>query len=108
MAAELPFSRSCFFIRRRSASVASFEITRAAETRRFRNFIACCGLAACFFAFEIRDGWLQRAGHIHGTFVPVFARQCILRALPLQAFPRIAVDIERRGFRVCALRATEA
>jgi hypothetical protein len=60
-----------------------------------------------FFAFEIRDGWLQRAGHIRSTFVPVSPASAFAR-LTVAGFSRIAVDIERTAFRVCALRATEA
>ena len=60
-----------------------------------------------FFAFEIRDGWLHRVGHYHSTFVPVSPAAAFAR-LTVAGFSRIAVDIERTAFRVCALRATEA
>ena len=60
-----------------------------------------------FFAFEIRDGWLQRAGHLHSTFVPVSPASAFAR-LTVAGFSKIAVDIERTAFRVCALRAAEA
>ena len=59
-----------------------------------------------FFAFEIRDGWLHRVGHYHSTFVPVSPAAAFAR-LTVAGFSRIAVDIERSAFRVCALRASE-
>ena len=59
-----------------------------------------------FFAFEIRDGWLHRVGHYHSTFVPVSPASAFAR-LTVAGFSRIAVDIERTAFRVCALRAAE-
>jgi ubiquinone/menaquinone biosynthesis C-methylase UbiE len=60
-----------------------------------------------FFAFEIRDGWLHRVGHYKSTFVPVSPASAFGR-LTVAGFSRIAVDIERSAFRVCALRASEA
>jgi ubiquinone/menaquinone biosynthesis C-methylase UbiE len=60
-----------------------------------------------FFAFEIRDGWFNRVSHIRSTFVPVSPGSAFAR-LTVAGFSRIAVDIERSAFRVCALRATEA
>lgn len=59
-----------------------------------------------FFALEIRDGWLHRVGHIRSTFVPVSPASAFGK-LTLAGFSRIAVDIERSAFRVCALRAAE-
>ena len=59
-----------------------------------------------FFALEIRDGWLHRVGHIRSTFVPVSPASAFGK-LTLAGFSRIAVDIERSAFRVCALRASE-
>jgi SAM-dependent methyltransferase len=59
-----------------------------------------------FFALEIRDGWLNRVGHIRSTFVPVSPAATFGR-LTLAGFSRIAVDIEHTAFRVCALRASE-
>jgi len=60
-----------------------------------------------FFALEIRDGWLHRASHYKSTFVPMSPASAFGR-LTIAGFSRIAVDIERSAFRVCALRAREA
>ncbi len=77
------------------------------QNAAFQEFHRVLRPGGMFFAFEIRDGWLQRAGHIRSTFVPVSPASAFAR-LTIAGFSRIAVDIERRGFRVCALRAMEA
>ena len=77
------------------------------QNNAFQEFHRVLRPGGMFFAFEIRDGWLQRAGHIHSTFVPVSPAAAFAR-LTVAGFSRIAVDIERSAFRVCALRATEA
>jgi ubiquinone/menaquinone biosynthesis C-methylase UbiE len=77
------------------------------QNEAFQEFHRVLRPGGMFFAFEIPGGWLQRAGHIRSTFVPVSPASAFAR-LSVAGFSRIAVDIERRGFRVCALRATEA
>jgi ubiquinone/menaquinone biosynthesis C-methylase UbiE len=77
------------------------------QNAAFQEFHRVLRPGGMFFAFEIRDGWLQRAGHIHSTFVPVSPASAFAR-LSVAGFSRIAVDIERTAFRVCALRAAEA
>jgi ubiquinone/menaquinone biosynthesis C-methylase UbiE len=73
----------------------------------FQEFHRVLRPGGMFFAFEIRDGWLHRVGHIRSTFVPVSPASAFAR-LTIAGFSRIAVDIERTAFRVCALRASEA
>jgi ubiquinone/menaquinone biosynthesis C-methylase UbiE len=73
----------------------------------FQEFHRVLRPGGMFFAFEIRDGWLHRVGHIRSTFVPVSPASAFAR-LTVAGFSRIAVDIERTAFRVCALRASEA
>jgi ubiquinone/menaquinone biosynthesis C-methylase UbiE len=74
------------------------------QNAAFQEFHRVLRPGGMFFAFEIRDGWLQHAVHLHSTFVPVSPAAAFAR-LTVAGFSRIAVDIERRGFRVCALRA---
>jgi ubiquinone/menaquinone biosynthesis C-methylase UbiE len=105
-AAELPFPDHVF-----SSVIAVLVLhhlkSPEQQNAAFQEFHRVLRPGGMFFAFEIRDGWLQRAGHIHSTFVPVSPASAFAR-LTIAGFSRIAVDIERRGFRVCALRATEA
>ena len=54
-------------------------------------------------AFEIQDGWLNRVGHIRGTFVPVDPATASTR-LRAGGFSHAAVDLWRSGFRIRALR----
>jgi ubiquinone/menaquinone biosynthesis C-methylase UbiE len=76
------------------------------QNAAFQEFHRVLRPGGMFFAFEVRDGWLQRAGHIRSTFVPVSPASAFAR-LTVAGFSRIAVDIERTAFRVCALRAME-
>jgi SAM-dependent methyltransferase len=60
-----------------------------------------------FVAFEIQNGWLQRAIHRNSTFVPV--RPASVPALLTSAgFARVTVDIRFGGFRFRARRARES
>ena len=105
-AATLPFPDHTF-----SSVVAVLVLhhlrSQAQQNEAFQEFHRVLRPGGMFFAFEIRDGWLQRAGHIRSTFVPVSPASAFAR-LTVAGFSRIAVDIERTAFRVCALRATEA
>jgi ubiquinone/menaquinone biosynthesis C-methylase UbiE len=103
-AAALPFPDHAF-----SSVVAVLVLhhLRSPELQNaaFQEFHRVLRPGGMFFAFEIPDGWLQHAVHIRSTFVPVSPASAFAR-LTVAGFSRIAVDIERRGFRVCALRAT--
>jgi len=105
-AATLPFPDNTF-----SSVIAVLVLhhLRSPEQQNaaFQEFHRVLRPGGMFFAFEIRDGWLQRAGHIRSTFVPVSPASAFAR-LTVAGFSRIAVDIERSAFRVCALRASEA
>jgi SAM-dependent methyltransferase len=105
-AATLPFPDHTF-----SSVVAVLVLhhLRSAEQQNaaFQEIHRVLRPGGMFFALEIRDGWLHRVGHIRSTFVPVSPASAFGR-LTLAGFSRIAVDIERSAFRVCALRATEA
>ena len=105
-AATLPFPDHTF-----SSVVAVLVLhhlkSQEQQNAAFQEFHRVLRPGGMFFAFEIHDGWLQRAGHIRSTFVPISAGSTFGR-LTLAGFSRIAVDIERTAFRVCALRPAEA
>ena len=104
-AASLPFPDHSF-----SSVVAVLVLhhlrSQEQQNAAFQEFHRVLRPGGMFFAFEIRDGWLQRAGHYKSTFVPVSPAAAFAR-LTIAGFSRIAVDIERTAFRVCALRASE-
>jgi SAM-dependent methyltransferase len=56
-----------------------------------------------FLAFEIRDGWMQRAIHHRSTFVPVDPATAP-SLLAAAGFSQIAIDARAGGFRICATR----
>jgi SAM-dependent methyltransferase len=60
-----------------------------------------------FLAFEIQDGWLQRAIHRNSTFVPVCPAS-VPALLTAAGFARVTVDIRFGGFRIRARRARES
>jgi len=105
-AATLPFPDHTF-----SSVVAVLVLhhlkSQEQQNAAFQEFHRVLRPGGMFFAFEIHDGWLQRAGHIRSTFVPISAGSTFGR-LTLAGFSRIAVDVERTAFRVCALRPAEA
>src|SRR5215470_271458 len=105
-AATLPFPDNTF-----SSVVAVLVLhhLHSAEQQNaaFQEFHRVLRPGGMFFAFEIRDGWLHRVGHYKSTFLPVAPASAFGR-LTTAGFSRIAVDIERSAFRVCALRAREA
>jgi ubiquinone/menaquinone biosynthesis C-methylase UbiE len=105
-ASALPFPDNSF-----SSVVAVLVLhhlrSREQQDRAFQEFHRVLRPGGMFFAFEIRDGWWHRVIHHKSTFVPVAPASAFGR-LTNAGFSRIAVDIERSGFRVCALRAREA
>jgi ubiquinone/menaquinone biosynthesis C-methylase UbiE len=105
-AAALPFPDNTF-----SSVVAVLMLhhlhSAEQQNEAFQEFHRVLRPGGMFFAFELRDGWLPHAVHLRSTFVPVSPASAFGR-LTIAGFSRIAVDIERSAFRVCALRATEA
>jgi ubiquinone/menaquinone biosynthesis C-methylase UbiE len=105
-AAKLPFPDGTF------SSVVAVLVLHHLQSQQqqddaFQEFHRVLRPGGMFFAFELRDGWLPHAVHRHSTFVPVSPASAFGR-LTVAGFSRIAVDIERSAFRVCALRAAEA
>jgi ubiquinone/menaquinone biosynthesis C-methylase UbiE len=56
-----------------------------------------------FLTFEIQDSWLNRAGHIRSTFVPVDPRSAFVR-LKVAGFSQMTVDFWRGAFRIRSIR----
>lgn len=105
-AAALPFADNSF-----SSAIAVLVLhhLRSAELQD-RAFAEICRVlrpGGFFFAFEIRDGWLQHAIHRNSTFVPVRPASVPAR-LTAAGFSRVTVDFRRSGFRLRAMRAREA
>jgi len=57
-----------------------------------------------FLAFEIQDGWLQRAAHVHSTFVPI-SRVSAAERLYLAGFSNVIIGTRGATFRLRAARA---
>jgi SAM-dependent methyltransferase len=75
-----------------------------AQDRAFAEVHRVLRAGGCFFAFEIRDGWLQRAIHTNSVFVPVQPAWVPAR-LTAAGFSGITVDVGRGGFRIRACKA---
>jgi SAM-dependent methyltransferase len=105
-AAALPFADGIF-----SSVIAVLMLhhLRAPEfqDRAFAEAYRVLRPGGCFFAFEIQDGWFNRAIHKNSTFVPVQPASVLAR-LTAAGFSRVTVDIRRGGFRIRARRAREA
>jgi ubiquinone/menaquinone biosynthesis C-methylase UbiE len=105
-AARLPFPDNAF-----SSVVAVLVLhhlkSPQEQNAAFQEFHRVLQPGGSFFAFEIREGWLQKAVHVCSTFVPVSPASAFAR-LTVAGFSRVAVEIERTAFRVCASRAAEA
>jgi ubiquinone/menaquinone biosynthesis C-methylase UbiE len=104
-AAMLPFADSSF-----SAAIAILMVhhlqSRELQNRAFGEIRRVLRHGGVFLAFEIQDGWLQRAIHRHSTFVPVSAAS-MPASLSLAGFARVTVDIRFGGFLVRARREFE-
>ena len=104
-ASVLPFANSSF-----SAAVAILMLhhlqSGELQKRAFAEIRRVLKPGGVFLAFEIQDGWLQRAIHRHSTFVPICPAS-IPALLSAAGFARVTVDIRFSGFRVRARREFE-
>jgi ubiquinone/menaquinone biosynthesis C-methylase UbiE len=104
-AAALPFADYSF-----SSAVAVLVLHHLRsgdlQQRAFAELHRVLRPGGVFLAFEIPDGWLQRAIHRHSTFVPVCPAS-VPALLSAAGFARVTVDIRAGGFRIRARRARE-
>jgi ubiquinone/menaquinone biosynthesis C-methylase UbiE len=99
-ASTLPFADASF-----SAAVAILMLhhlqSPELQDRAFIEILRVLRPGGVFFAFEIQNGWLQRAIHRHSTFVPV-APASLPARLSALGFARVMVNSRFGGFRVRA------
>jgi ubiquinone/menaquinone biosynthesis C-methylase UbiE len=105
-AATLPFPDATF-----SSAIAILVLhhlkSSELQDRAFAEIHRVLRPGGVFFAFEIRDGWMQRAAHTRSTFVPLAPGSGNAR-LHAAGFSRVTVDLRRGGFRIRALRPRES
>jgi len=105
-AARLPFPHETF-----SSVIAVLVLhhlkSREQQASAFAEIHRVLRPGGAFLALEIGDGWLERFGHMKSTFVPI-APAAVFARLTSLGFSKIAVDMRRPVFRICALRAREA
>ena len=105
-AATLPFADGTF-----SSAIAILMLhhlrSHELQDRAFAETWRVLRPGGVFLAFEIQDGWMHRVAHIRSTFVPVAPASAFPR-LTNAGFSKVTVDIQRRGFRIRALRARDA
>jgi SAM-dependent methyltransferase len=101
-AAALPFADGTF-----SSAIAILMLhhLRSGELqdRAFAEFVRVLRPGGVFLAFEIRDSWLDRLGHIRSTFVPIDPRSASSRLIKA-GFSQGTVDFWRAGFRIRSIR----
>jgi SAM-dependent methyltransferase len=102
-AAALPFADASF-----SSAIAILMLhhlkSRELQDRTFEEVHRVLRPGGSFFALEINDGWLHRAGHYKCTFTPVTPGSAFAR-LTSAGFFKISVDFRRGGFRFAARKA---
>ena len=101
-ASALPFPEKTF-----SSAIAILVLhhlkSRDAQERAFSEIFRVLRPGGVFLAVEIRDGWLQRVGHIRSTFVPV-APATAPERLAATGFSSVSIDFLRSAYRLRALR----
>jgi ubiquinone/menaquinone biosynthesis C-methylase UbiE len=105
-ACSLPFASGTF-----TAAIAILVLHHLRSTelqdQAFAEVFRVLRPGGVFLAFEIQDSWLHRLGHTRSTFVPVVPASAFVR-LETAGFSRVAVDLQRGGFRIKALRSWES
>ncbi|MBS1840528.1 MAG: class I SAM-dependent methyltransferase [Acidobacteria bacterium] len=101
-AAALPFPGETF-----SSVIAILVLhhlkSREQQERAFAEIYRVLKPGGVFLAFEIKDGWLQRFGHIKSVFVPV-SPSTISTQLASFGFSEITVESKGSSFRLGAFR----
>jgi ubiquinone/menaquinone biosynthesis C-methylase UbiE len=102
-AAALPFADRTF-----SSAIAVLVLhhlrSSEAQDRTFAEVHRVLQLRGRFFAFEISDGWFNRAIHTNSTFVPV-QLDALAARLTVAGFARVTLDPRPGGFRFTASRS---
>jgi ubiquinone/menaquinone biosynthesis C-methylase UbiE len=105
-ASALPFPEKTF-----STAIAVLVLhhlkTRESQENAFAEIFRVLRSDGIFLAVEIRDGWLQRIGHIRSTFVPVAPASAPNRLVAV-GFSSISIDFRRGAYCLRALRAQDA
>ena len=105
-AAALPFSDNTF-----SSVIAVLVlhhlISKEKQDQTFAEVRRVLRPGGIFLTFEIPDSWLNRAIHLHSTFVPVDAASVSAR-FEAAGFASVAVKCRRGGMRIRALRSPKA
>ena len=102
-ASALPFPEKTF-----SAAIAVLVLhhlkSPEAQESAFAEIFRVLRPGGVFLAVEIKDGWLNRIGHIRSTFVPVAPASARGR-LAAVGFSSVSMDFLRGAYRLRALRA---
>jgi SAM-dependent methyltransferase len=105
-AAQLPFPDQAF-----SSALAILVLhhlkSREAQDQMFAEVFRVLRPGGIFLAFEITDGWINRAIHFRSTFTPVKPGSAFAR-LSSAGFSRVAVDLRKGAFRLSAFRPKES
>jgi ubiquinone/menaquinone biosynthesis C-methylase UbiE len=101
-ASSLPFPERCF------SSVVAILVIHHLRSSELQDlaFAECYRVlkpAGIFVAFEINDGWFNRALHTHSTFVPL-ATSALTHRLTTAGFSKVSIEARPAGFRTIAMR----
>jgi ubiquinone/menaquinone biosynthesis C-methylase UbiE len=104
-ASQLPFAPATF-----SSAVAILMLhhlkSPELQDQMFAEVFRSLCPGGVFLAFDIRDSWLQKVGHIRSTFTPVAPNSLTFR-LTSAGFFKISVDARPVAFRFSAIRPAE-
>jgi ubiquinone/menaquinone biosynthesis C-methylase UbiE len=78
--------------------------SRELQDQAFAEIYRVLKPGGIFLTLEIQDGWLQRAGHIYSTFVPVSLITAPERLQDV-GFSNVIIDTRGSAFRLRATRA---
>jgi ubiquinone/menaquinone biosynthesis C-methylase UbiE len=99
-AAALPFANATFTS---AIAILMLHHLRSSEfqDRAFAEVRRVLRPGGRFCAFDIQDGWLNRALHIKSTFVPINP-QTVANRLTRAGFAKVSIDLRSGAFRFLA------